>query len=151
MTATTTSLQQFPAYQPSPILEHPSNLQDPWLRSLMSGKHRPNFLIHCPDMSVVAAASEVTGLCAGPLHVCVLPGYLRLPDETRGSHGTFVIGDISKLTLQQQITLSDWMTYRNRSTQVVSLTSVPLLPLVQDGRFLEGLFYRLNIVSVHAK
>ena len=40
---------------------------------------------------------------------------------------TFVIGDVSRLTLQQQINLSEWMAYCNRGMQVVSITSVPLL------------------------
>jgi DNA-binding NtrC family response regulator len=35
--------------------------------------------------------------------------------------------------------------------QIVSITSEPLWPLVEQGRFLEGLFYRLNVVTLEAK
>ena len=34
--------------------------------------------------------------------------------------------------------------------QIVSITQAPLLTFVQDGLFLEGLFYRLNTVCILA-
>ena len=36
------------------------------------------------------------------------------------------------------------------SVQIVSITSQPIWPLVEAGRFLEGLFYRLNVVTLEA-
>ena len=48
------------------------------------------------------------------------------------------------------MTFYDWLDRFGESVQVVSLTSVPLWPLVKAGRFLEGLFYRLNVVSLTA-
>ena len=42
-------------------------------------------------------------------------------------------------------------TDRPRDAQVISITSAPLLPLVEDGQFLEGLFYRINVVSLVAR
>ena len=35
--------------------------------------------------------------------------------------------------------------------QIVSMTSAPLWPLVVDGDFLEGLFFRLNVVCLEAQ
>jgi DNA-binding NtrC family response regulator len=40
----------------------------------------------------------------------------------------------------------DWITVRGRDTQVISVTSTPLFPLVENGQFLESLFHRLNVV-----
>lgn len=40
------------------------------------------------------------------------------------------------------------MNYRDPGMQVVSIASVPLLPLVKNGRFLDSLFYRLNMICV---
>lgn len=37
-----------------------------------------------------------------------------------------------------------------RGPQIVSLTTTELLPLVMEGAFLEGLFYRLNVVQLEA-
>jgi DNA-binding NtrC family response regulator len=38
-----------------------------------------------------------------------------------------------------------------REVQIVSVTSAPLRPLVEDGEFLEGLFLRLNVVCLEAE
>ena len=131
------------------VLSQDSSLfEDAWLRSLMAQGHRPNVLVQCSDISVEATAAEIVGLCGNPFHMCLLPGRLPLPAKGRG---TLLIWDVSTLTLQQQITLCDWMGYLDQRMQVISITSVPLLPLVEDGHFLEGLFYRLNIVHVKAR
>ena len=61
-----------------------------------------------------------------------------------------LIGDVSTLTLPQQIDFYDWLDRFGESVQVISVTSAPLWPMVQRGRFLEGLFYRLNVVSLTA-
>jgi DNA-binding NtrC family response regulator len=34
---------------------------------------------------------------------------------------------------------------------VISLVFDPLYPMVEQGQFLEGLFYRLNVVSLEAE
>ena len=84
--------------------------------------------------------------CAQPVHCCQLPGYLDLP---LAGNGTLVLTNAWALTLDQQIELYDWLDTR-RAVQVVSVTSKPLWPLVEQGRFLEGLFYRLNVVTLEA-
>jgi len=130
------------------VLSPDSSLfEDTWLRSLMAPGHRPNVLVECSDISVEAAAAEIVGLCGNPFHMCLLPGRLHLP--AKGS-GTLLMGDVSTSTLQQQITICDWIGTLEQRMQIISITSVPLLPLVEDGHFLEGLFYRLNIVHVKA-
>jgi hypothetical protein len=150
MTVTTMHANEIPVLQRPSIFEQPSIFEDAWLRLLISRDHGPNILVQSTEISVAAATAELNGLCSYPLEVCLVPGNLRLPARRSSPFGTFIIGDVSRLTLQQQINLSDWMTYRNRGTRVVSITSVPLLPLTQDGRFLEDLYYRLNMVYVLA-
>ena len=113
----------------------------------MSGDPHLNVLVQCADMSMASGFDEMTGLCAGTPYVCELPGDLRLPDT---SPGHLMLGDIATLTLRQQIDLYDWLDRFGHAVQVVSLTSVPLWPLVAQGRFFEGLFYRLNVVSLTA-
>jgi hypothetical protein len=151
MTVTTLYANQPASLHQLPIVEQPSIFEDAWLRLLISDDHGPNILVQSSDIPVAAAMAEITGLSASPLQVCIVPGALRLPAPRPSAPGTFVIGDVSKLMLEQQINLFDWMTYRNRGTRVVSITSVPLLPLMQDGRFLEGLYYRLNMVYASAR
>ena len=54
------------------------------------------------------------------------------------------------LTPPQQIALYDWLSTKGSEAQVVSMTASQMLPLVQAGQFLEGLFYRLNTISTVA-
>jgi hypothetical protein len=148
-----TPVRYFPPDAPHGILERPSlpsllsRAEDRWLRGVVSGDPHVNVLVECLEMSVASGMREMVGLCALPPHICVLPGELELPD-CAGGH--VLIGDISTLTLRQQIDFYDWLDRFGDSAQVVSLTSVPLWPLVAQGRFFEGLFYRLNVVSLQA-
>jgi transcriptional regulator of aromatic amino acid metabolism len=121
--------------------------EDDWLRAIVSQDRHLNVLVHCPDVPVASAIAEIGELCGRALWTCAVPGTLHLPD----SHGgTVVIGDVSTLSLLQQIELYDWLDRFGESAQVLSFTSIPLWPLVERGRFLEGLFYRLNVVTLTA-
>jgi hypothetical protein len=117
------------------------------LRSLTGQGKRPNMLVVCSDTDVRAVFERVRDLWGLPFNVCLLPGPLDLPASGRG---TLFLHDIAALTPPQQIILHDWLSTRGREVQVVSTTSSQMLPLVQDGQFLEGLFYRLNTISTVA-
>ena len=119
-----------------------------WRRFLISERPRPNLLILCAPDEIESVVARVMSLCTGPVHGRRLPGELALPDALTG---TLLLWDVAQLTLGQQIALHDWITERPQFAQVISVSSSPLLPLVQDGQFLEGLFYRMNIVSFVAK
>ena len=114
-----------------------------WLRSLVGGGRRPNLLVLCQGATAAVVARRVSGLCSKSLEICLVPGELRLPQRRIG---TLLLYDVSALTLSQQITLYDWMNDTSRGVQVISMTSAPLMPLVNSGLFLEGLYYRLNVV-----
>jgi hypothetical protein len=117
------------------------------LGSWTSSENRPNVLVVCHDARVDAVIAHLRDHCMAPCHICHLPGRLDLPGfET----GTVLVHDVAGLTISQQIALSDWIERRRSKVQVLSVTRAPLLSLVQDGQFLEGLFYRLNTVTVRA-
>ena len=118
------------------------------LRSLTGQGWRPNMLVVCSDTDVRAACERVRDLFEPPFSVCLLPGPLDLPASGRG---TLFLHDIAALTLPQQITLYDWLSTRGREVQMVSMTGSQMLPLVEAGRFLEDLFYRLNTISTVAR
>ena len=61
---------------------------------------------------------------------------------------TAVIRDVDGLTPVEQRRLLDWLGSTPNHTQVVSTTSVPLLPLVETGLFDDTLYYRLNTTYV---
>ena len=110
--------------------------------------HRPNVLIECPAESVDTAMQHAMTWCALPFRCCVLPGKLEMPTTRKG---TLLLRDVSSLTLPQQVALYDWISAAAGEVQVVSLTTTPLAPLVEQGEFLEGLFYRLNVVRLDAE
>jgi transcriptional regulator of aromatic amino acid metabolism len=116
------------------------------LLSLTAQQRRPNLLLACADSARETVLAQLHSLCAPPLHTCVLPGPLTLPERP---HGTLLLHQVELLTMDQQITLYDWLS-GGRPVQVVSITGAPLLSLVEDGKFLEGLFYRLNTVCLMA-
>lgn len=117
------------------------------LRMLSSRNHRPNLMIVNERGSLASVLEELSTVCDSPLRVCEFPGILILPTDTRG---TLVLGDVDRLTIAQQITLSDWISRKAKDLQIVSVTRAPMTELIAEGRFLEGLFFRLNTVVIHA-
>lgn len=104
--------------------------------------------------NVLIVASEETQEAA----VRVLKPYLRQPvtmlpsasESALPSSGSVILRSIGDLTLQAQAALFSWLEGRGKKTQVVSLSAVQLFPLVTDGRFLEDLYYRINVVKFDA-
>ena len=118
------------------------------LRALTSSDRRPNLMVDCTHGAIHEVLSQLQSICSGPFHYCQLPGVLSLPTD---GTGTLLLHDVAGLTIAQQVSLFDWLQHRQGAMQVVSVTEKRLLGMVCDGRFLEGLFYRLNTISVTAK
>ena len=117
------------------------------MMSLLTRGQRPALLVNCNGRRAEAVAQSMLSWCAAPVHFIRLPGELDLP---LARHGTLVVADAAALTLAQQIELHDWLNAGRGGVQVVSITSQPIWPLVEQGRFLEGLFYRLNVITLEA-
>src|SRR5579864_7854333 len=98
-----------------------------WLRSLTTQPPRPNLLVVCRAVEVEPALTQLTRWCAGSLESCRLPGALHLPAHKVDA---LAVRDVAALTPAQQIALFDWMEGAGRDTQVISMTSQPLLSLV---------------------
>jgi hypothetical protein len=117
------------------------------LRSLMSQNRRPNLLVECKGVSVESTVRHIVAFCEPPYHVTALPGNLYLPEVKKG---TLLLADLAMMSLGQQMRVFDWLPRDCGNLQVVSISSVPIRPLVDQGKFLEGLFYRLNVISLDA-
>jgi hypothetical protein len=116
-----------------------------WRQYLIEERRRPNLLISCTSDEIEPVVNLLTGLCARPVLIRKMPCELNLPGLMTG---TLLLWDVAELTRGQQIELHDWITDRPENMQVISITSTALLPLVEDGRFLEGLFYRINVLNL---
>lgn len=103
---------------------------------------RPNVLVIQPDPQqrslTVNAVLERT---REPVWRCQ-NSPLCLPPE---AVGTLVVSDASVLTLAEQRELLAWAE-GHRDTQIVTSSAIPLFPAVAAGTFLDGLYYRLNVV-----
>ena len=115
------------------------------LRQLPSRGRRPNVLVLCPNARPEDVLEQLREICQAPLHVRQLPGPLDLPTD---APGTLVLSDAPALTVSQQFAVADWIKRTRGSMQIVSLSRIDLHARVMDGRFLESLFYMLNIVTV---
>lgn len=118
------------------------------LRALTTSDRRPNLMVDCTGGSADDVLVQLRSICAAPFHSSRLPGVLDLPEE---GTGTLLLHDVAALTIAQQVMLFDWLQHRRGRMQVVSVTQKRLMGMVCDGRFLEGLFYRLNTISVTAR
>jgi len=118
------------------------------LRALTTSDRRPNLMVDCTSGCADDVFEQLRAICSTPFHACQLPGPLQLPAD---GHGTLLLYDVATLTIAQQVTLFDWLHHRQGGMQVVSMTSKRLMGMVCDGRFLEGLFYRLNTISITAR
>jgi hypothetical protein len=71
---------------------------------------------------------------------------LVLPTSVRP--GTLILRNVGALAHDDQLRLSEWLAKAPGRTRIVSTMVTPLWSRVQSGTFLEGLYYRLNTVSV---
>jgi hypothetical protein len=60
--------------------------------------------------------------------------------------GTLLLNEVGALSLHDQLQLLEWSASAMRRTQVISTTSLPLLPRVSARGFIDALYYRLNTV-----
>src|SRR5258708_26556355 len=62
--------------------------------------------------------------------------------------GTLIIEHLDRMNLASQRRLLEWIDAGTGSLQVVTTACCPLFPLVDAGRFLATLYYRLNVLYV---
>jgi hypothetical protein len=123
------------------------SLEFPWMAEAMLVQRRPNLLILCRDRELDGVLAPLSASCRPPVHACRLPGPLTLPADPQG---TLFLIDVGALLLGQQMKLYDWLAGAGRDCQVVSIAREPLYPRIEEGQFMEALYYRLNVVSLDA-
>jgi hypothetical protein len=117
-------------------------MADAW--AILRAAH-PHALLIGPAAATAAAVAVRCACLRTPL-VWWAPG-----DEQawpRGPVGTLIVRDVASLTAEQQQHLLAGLEAERRPLQVVALAGEPLFPLIERGRFLEALYYRLNVVCI---
>jgi hypothetical protein len=130
---------------------NPSNAEPGWTGSrlppelpVMLAAH-PNVLIVANEQKQSAAVEALTPYLRQPV-IVMRSGF----ESSLPLRGSVIVPSIGDLTLQAQEALFNWLEDRGRDTQLVSLSAVSLFPLVSVGKFLEDLYYRINIVQFEA-
>lgn len=123
-----------------------------WRQASVAQKNLRELGMPRVNMLFVGVDDAVWHLLAGTLSL-VEPvvfwrpgGAMHLPENA--AVRTLVIRDVGAMTGAEQVRLLDWLDRAVGRTQVVSTSSVPLLPLVEEGHFINALYYRLNTVCV---
>jgi DNA-binding NtrC family response regulator len=62
---------------------------------------------------------------------------------------TLIVRHVECLTARQQVSFAAWLR-RSTDTQIISIAGMPVFPLVQEGRFLDELYYFLNVVLLES-
>lgn len=116
-------------------------------RIILSASFRANVLIVCDGVPVNSVVEELRLSDTAGWYGCRIPGVLDLPSV--GYH-TVLLYDASQLTILQQIALSDWLAFGRGRSRVISVSQASLFERVENGGFLEGLYYRLNTLTIRA-
>ena len=107
-------------------------------------QYRPNLMI---VGSVSSTESELLALLptfADPVTVWQPGTPLALPS----AGGTLILRNVSNLAPSEQSALFGWLDCDRHRAQVISTSTRPLMPLLEQGEFFDGLYYRLNVVCL---
>jgi len=105
---------------------------------------RSNVLLIGSATKIVPVLDALLRHVAYPVVSCT-PPRLSLPDR---SVGTIVLYNAEYLSRDDQAELCGWLSCTPHRPQIISTSSVPLLPLVKRHVFSDALFYQLNVVSL---
>ena len=123
----------------SPDLLHVDSLD--WA-AIMEAK--PNVLI-CGDSTFIGSFLQVfSDHCAPPLRRIAHSGALGFLSHI--DKGTVLLENADRYKVPEQKIVLDWIAYAGAGIQVITTTGNPLFDLVEQGQFLDSLFYRINTV-----
>jgi Sigma-54 interaction domain len=106
-----------------------------------------NLLVVGTDDEVATLITSLSPCLITPIVVRGRGERLRL-SPTSPPFGTIVIYDVDTLSGPEQYALNKWLRVGNGRARVVSSASKSLLPMVEAGAFNDGLYYRLNVVTI---
>jgi Sigma-54 interaction domain len=105
-------------------------------------EHRSNVMLVGSVASTESVLLALQPAFAAPVTSWQPGSRLALPS----AGGTLVLRNVPDLTPTEQSALFDWLDRDRRRTQVISTSTRPLMPLLEQGVFSDALYYRLNTV-----
>lgn len=105
---------------------------------------RPNLLIEAPLLARDKLLGQLQPHIPSVVARMSTTGVLELPSPRTG----IIVHDVDNLSTLDQARLYAWMSKGDVRHQVVSTSAQSVYALVQSGHFCEGLYYRLNVVTL---
>ena len=103
-----------------------------------------NLLLIGPD----AATSEFLGSLMASLPSPVVHCNGGEPEIPLGPVGSLIVRDVGRLTQPHQQQLLEWLSARSGGARVIATSPTQVFPNVTSGDFSDGLYYRLNTVTL---
>ena len=105
---------------------------------------RPNVML----VGAPAAASRMVGALSIDLRRRIVEGRATEPEAWPRDGASTFLRDIEALSLAQQQHLIEWLDEQPHRTHLIAVVGRSLYPDVKQGRFLDSLFYRLNVLQL---
>jgi transcriptional regulator of acetoin/glycerol metabolism len=103
-----------------------------------------NLLLIGPD----AATSEFLGSLMESLPSPVVHCNGAAPEIPNGPVGSLIVRDVGRLTQTHQQQLLEWLSARSGGARVITTSTTQVFSDVTSGDFSDGLYYRLNTVTL---
>lgn len=116
-----------------------------WVHDQSRRKEAPFFAVSCASMPEAVLDQELFGP-SGKL--AASDGGTLFLDEI-GALPPLIQSKLVKFLEEKRFQTSDDFRYRSADVRILSANEQPLKPLVQEGRFLDDLYYRLSLVEVN--
>jgi Sigma-54 interaction domain len=105
-----------------------------------------NVVIIGTDEDVESALLALHSTFRQPVVTRPVTNPLELPSPNTG--GALILRGVANLTSESQASLQAWLDQAAGRVQVIATNEQPLWPLVEAGKFLAALYYRLNLVYI---
>jgi len=105
---------------------------------------KPNVLICGEPMFIDSFLGLLAGHCASPLRRISQSGALAVLSGIED--GTVVLDNAEQYKESEQRAVLDWLAKTGAAIQLITTTGKPLFDLVEQGQFLDSLFYRINTI-----
>jgi Sigma-54 interaction domain len=105
---------------------------------------KPNVLICGESMFIDSFLTVLSSHCAPPLRR--IADSAALAALSHIDEGTVVLENADRYIVPDQKRVLDWIAHTGGGIQVITTTGNPLFDLVEQGQFLDALFYCINTV-----
>ena len=114
------------------------------MKSPSSPLRSANLLLIGPDAATAEFLAPIVESLPAPVVYCDAAE----PEFPTGPVGSLIVRDVGRLTPPHQQALLEWLSDRTRSARIIATSAEQVFPDVTRGDFSDGLYYRLNTVTL---